>query len=29
MSDLSVKDKYADVKVDFEEFKNKVNGKKS
>jgi len=27
MSDLSVDDKYADVKVDFEEFKNKVNGK--
>ena len=27
MSDLSVKDKYADVKVDFDEFKNKINGK--
>jgi len=27
MSDLSVDDKYADVKVDFEEFRNKVNGK--
>ena len=27
MSDLSVDDKYADVKVDFDEFKNKINGK--
>jgi hypothetical protein len=27
MSDLSVDDKYADAKVDFEEFKNKINGK--